>query len=570
MTKSTDFLTFDFKLLPRKMNTITLNIVNNKTKKDYPAGITIREVMEDQFPKRKIPFLTALVNNCNRSISYPLYFNKRLEFMDVTTATGHRAYRLSLSFVLYKALRDVDPTAILRIEHAISGGSFCYIIKDGKLTRGMADAVKKRMQEIIDADIPFVYHSEETAEVVKMFKEEKQVHKAALIESRGNIYTSYYSLEDTVDTFYSSLVPSTGYLKVFDFQNYNKGYLLLSADRKNPNALPVIKDNPKLLEVFTEYALWNFTLNVNNIADINKKSQSKEICDLIMLAEALQEKKVVNIVEMINSHPRVKIILISGPSSSGKTTFSKRLALQLKLSDLKSVNISLDDYYVDRDKSPLDENGEYDFEHIEALNMPKLNADLQALLDGKEVYLPKYLFKEGKSVLSEVPTQLHKNEVLVVEGIHALNPQLTEAIDNAFKFKIYVSALTTISIDNHNYIPTSDNRLIRRIVRDYNYRGTSATDNINRWESVRKGENKWIYPYQEEADVMFNSSLVFELPVLKPFVEPILKEVKHNSDAYIEARRLLRFLSHFKPIHTRKIPPTSLLREFLGGSSFKY
>lgn len=555
---------------PLMNNTITLNIVNKGIKKDYPAGISIRQVMDDLYPEQELPFLAALVNNRNRSLSYPLYFSKRLEFLDATTSTGHRTYRVSLAFVLYKAVKDLYPEAVLRIEHAISGGYYCYVKLKGHSNQEIAGPLKQRMQEIIDADLPFQFHSEDSNDVLSMFREAGLSDKVDLLKEKGDIYTTYYTLEETVDSFYSSIVPSTGYLKLFDLHVYNGGLLLTVPQRSNPKKLAPIVEQPKLLEVFTEFAGWNRTLKVSNVADINAKSKSDEVSNLIMLAEALQEKKVIKITEMITQHKEVKIILIAGPSSSGKTTFSKRLALQLKLAGIKPVNISLDDYYVDRDKSPKDKNGGYDFEHIEALDLALLNLQLQALLDGKEVVLPKYSFTAGRSLNQDNTTQLKDNEVLVVEGIHALNPQLTKLIADEVKFKIYVSALTTISLDNHNYIPTSDNRLIRRIVRDYQYRGTSAEDSINRWESVRRGEDHWIYPYQEEANAMFNSSLLFELAVLKPFIEPILKEVKHNCDAYVEARRLLKFLSYVKCIKSHKIPPTSLLREFLGGSSFKY
>jgi len=551
-------------------NTITLNIVNKGIRKEYPAGISIKEVMDDLYPVQELPFLAALVNNRNRSLSYPLYFSKRIEFLDASTSTGHRTYRVSLAFVMYKAVKDLYPEAVLRIEHAISGGYYCYVKLKDHSNQELAAPIKKRMQEIIDADIPFRYHSEDSNEVLEMFQKANLTDKVDLLKNKGDIYTTYYSLGDTIDTFYSSMVPSTGYLKLFDLHVYNGGLLLTVPSRSNPKELAPVIEQPKLLDVFTEFAGWNRTLKVSNVADINAKSKSDEVSNLIMLAEALQEKKVIKITEMITEHKELKIILISGPSSSGKTTFSKRLALQLNLAGIKPVNISLDDYYVDREKSPRDENGEYDYEHIEALDLPLLNEQLQAMLDGKEVVLPKYSFTTGRSFNEGVPTKLHDNEVLVVEGIHALNPRLTKLIDDKVKFKVYVSALTTISLDNHNYIPTSDNRLIRRIVRDYNYRGTSAEESINRWESVRRGEDKWIYPFQEEADAMFNSSLLFELAVLKPFIERILKEVKHNCDAYVEARRLLKFLSYIKGINSRKIPPTSLLREFLGGSSFKY
>ncbi len=552
------------------MNNITLNIVNNGVKKKYPAGVTIQEVMDDQFPRQERPFLSALVNNRSRSLSYPLYFSKRINFQDITTESGHRTYRSSLAFVLYKALKDLYPDAKLRIEHAISKGYYCHINTKNEANKDLAPLIKQRMQEIIAADLPFLYHSEESSEVLKMFDREHLHDKVALLKNKGDIYTSYYSLDGTAGKFYSSMVPSSGYLQIFDLQAYHDGLLLTAPTRQHPDKLPPLENQPQLLKVFTEFASWNRTLNISNIADINAKCESEEVYQLIMLAEALQERKVVKITEMIKQRDDVKIILIAGPSSSGKTTFGKRLALQLKLAQIKPLNLSLDDYYVDRERSPIDENGEYDFEHIEALDLPLLNEQLRSLLSGEEVVLPRYSFKYGRSLAENAPTKLHDDQVLLIEGIHALNPQLTTLIPENVKFKIYVSALTTISLDNHNYIPTGDNRLIRRIIRDYNYRGTTAEDNIKRWESVRKGEERWIYPYQEEADVMFNSSLLFELPVLKPYIEPILKEVKHNSDAYVEARRLLKFLSYCKAIKTRKIPPTSLLREFLGGSSFTY
>ncbi len=550
--------------------TIILNIVNLNIKKEYPAGITLEEIKDDLFKNRETPFITALVNNRSRSLNYPIYFPRRIEFLDITSSSGHRSYRQSLTFLLFKAIQDLYPGASLRIEHAISGGYYCHVNHLELDNEKIAPKLKQRMVEIIAEDLPFNYHTEETADVLKKFETQKLCDKVALIKEKGDIYTSYYSLDKTIDSFYYCLVPSTAYLKVFDLIPYHKGLLLVPPEKNISGKLAQIKEHPKLLEVFSEFAEWNKTLGLSNISDINAKSDNKNIFQLIMLAEALQERKVVKIVDMITAAQKTQMILISGPSSSGKTTFGKRLALQLKLSGLQPINISLDDYYVDREKSPLDENGEFDYEHINALNIELLNKQLQDLLDGKDVFLPKYSFKEGNSVLSDTPTRLNKNEILVIEGIHALNPQLTALISDDVKFKIYVSALTTISLDNHNYISTRDNRLIRRIIRDYFYRNTSAEDNILRWPSVIQGEDKWIYPYQEEANVMFNSSLLFELPVLKAFIEPMLKEVKHSSYAYPEARRLLKFMSYFKAIDHRKIPPTSLLREFFGGSSFKY
>ena len=551
-------------------HTITLDIVNLSKKKIYPAGITLFEVLKDIYPNNYKKYLVALVNHRSRALSYPLYFPRRIEFLDISSSTGHRAYRHSLAFLLYKAINDLYPEAQLRIEHAISGGYYCLVNHVSLDNKIISPLLKKRMMELIASDIPFVYHTEDSKELILKLEESKLCDKIKLIKEKGDLYTSYYSLEHTIDSYYSCLVPSTSYLALFDLQAYHKGLLLSAPLQQQADTIAPLIEQPKLLDVFSEFAEWNRKLEINNVADINEKIESQEITNFIMLAEALQEKKVVKISEMIQEHDNTRLIMISGPSSSGKTTFSKRLELQLKLSGIQPVTLSLDDYYVNRELSPRDENGEYDYEHIEALDLPLLNKQLQSLLDGEEVYLPKYSFKDGKRTFSSEATKLHANEALVLEGIHALNPHLTKAISEKVKFKIYVSALTTISLDNHNYISTRDNRLIRRIVRDFYYRGTSAEANILRWQSVRKGEDRWIFPYQEEADIMFNSSLLFELPVLKSFVEPILKEVKHNSKAYIEARRLLKFLSFFRAIDHRKIPPTSLLREFVGGSSFKY
>jgi uridine kinase len=553
-------------------HTVTVKCVNNNSKKEYPMGTSLIEIFYDQQINLGCKPLCALVNNEAKELNFIVYKPKTVEFVGFPHLAGHKSYVRSLAFILNKAVHELYPDARLRIEHPVSNGYFCKL--NGSITELADDiitAIKKRMDEIIAADIPFVRHEDETSLVLNLFEKQGFCDKVKLLKTLGRVYSPYYTLGETVDYHYGCLVPSTGYIHLFDFVKYAQGALLQLPQRTNPDVLEPIVRMPKLTDIFAEFSNWNQIMGIQNVGDLNEASANGKIRDLIKVGEALHEKKVSQIADKIAERKHeVKIILVSGPSSSGKTTFSKRLSLQLMVAGMYPVALSLDNYFVDRQFTPRDEKGEYDFESLYALNLDLFNQQLQSLLNGDEVDLPTFSFTEGKSQFRGEKLQLRPNDVLIIEGIHALNKKLTESIDEKFKFHIYVSALTTISLDNHNWIPTSDNRLLRRITRDFRYRGYSASDTLSRWESVRKGEDKWIYPYQENADIMFNSALLFELPVLKKYVEPILREVRQDDAQFAEARRLLDFLSYFKNIPDSEIPPTSLLREFLGGSSFKY
>jgi uridine kinase len=458
------------------------------------------------------------------------------------------------------------------MEHPISNGYYCTMQGLEKpLTEADVNVIKEKMHEFVIRDIPFSMNEITTDEAVSIFKANHANDKVKLLESFGELYTPIYELEGLHDYYYGSLVPSTGFLTIFGLKLFNDGILLQVPDKKNPKEVEKFELQPKLFETFAEHNRWNKILGLENVGDLNFAiKREKNASTLIKVAEALQDKKIAQIADMISDRPDAKIILVSGPSSSGKTTFSKKLSVQLYVNALKPIALSLDDYFVPREMTPLDENGNYDFESLYALDLELFNTQLKQLLNGEEVELPTFDFGSGSRVYKGNKAKLDKDNILIIEGIHALNPNLTMQIPDKNKFKIYVSALTTISLDNHNWIPTTDNRLIRRIVRDYKYRGYSAEDTINRWDSVRDGEAKWIFPYQENADVMFNSALLFELAVLKKHAEPILLEVPQTSPAYSEAYRLLKFLRYFTPIPDSEVPFTSLLREFLGGSTFKY
>jgi uridine kinase len=479
-------------------------------------------------------------------------------------------YIRSLSLVLYKAVNEIYPNAQLRIEHSVSKGTYCSV-EGENLHIDDVMKIHDRMQEIINSDTPFIHRQEESEEVIQRFEQQCQNDKTALIRHRGQLYTSYHQLEKHIGLYYGHLVPSTGYLKVFDLIKYYNGMLLQIPQRKQPDQLEEIVVQNKMFDIFQEFAEWNRVLNVRNLADINDSCSNGKAETLIKISEALHEKKIGHIADMIDERKKsVKLVLISGPSSSGKTTFGKRLAIQLMVAGMKPLNLSLDNYFVNRENTPLDENGEYDFEALNALDVELFNEQLLALLAGKEVEVPKFNFETGQRYYDGEKLKMNEDNILIVEGIHGLNPQLTHLIPAQSKFKIYVSALTSVNIDNQNLIHTTDNRLIRRIVRDYKYRKYSAQDTISRWPSVRRGEDSHIFPYQEEADVMFNTALLYELSVLKQQAEPILLEVQPNQLEYAEARRLLKFFSYFKPIQPSEIPPTSIIREFLGGSSFSY
>ena len=555
-------------------HTLQIYCKNNNKYKEFPIGSSLLDVYDGfnlNFPYQVV---SAKVNNCSEGLTFRLYNNRDIEFLDIRDLSGMRTYVRSLCFVLYKAVREIFPDGKLYVEHPISKGYFCNLRIGREVTEEDVERIKAKMWEIIHENIPFHRTECHTEDAVKIFNEEGMTDKAKLLETSGSIYTYYYNLGDTVDYYYGSLVPSTGYIHLFDIVKYNDGILLRIPNKKDPTQLEEMIPQEKMLDVFKEFVHWNYIMRLNTVGDFNIACKKGYATDMIKVGEALQEKKIAQIADTIfdrgTNGDRVKLVLIAGPSSSGKTTFSKRLSVQLMTNGLRPVPISLDDYFVEREETPKDENGNYDYESFYALDLKLFNEQLHALLRGEEVDLPTFNFVTGKKEYKGRKLKINDNIILILEGIHALNPELVKTIPKENIFKIYASALTTISLDDHNWIPTSDNRLLRRIIRDYNYRGYSAQDTISRWPSVRSGEDKWIFPYQENADVMFNSALIFELAVLRLHAEPILMSVPRNCPEYAEANRLLRFVRFFTPVQDNEIPPTSLLREFLGGSSFKY
>ncbi len=550
-------------------DTVKIFCKNNNVTREFAVGTTLLDIYKAMEIKMPYLVVSAKVNNKMEGLNFRAYTSKTIEFIDLTHPSGMRTYVRSLCFVLYNAMTELYPNSKLRIEHPISKGYFCSLNLGEELTDDSISRIKEKMQEIIDDDLPFHRKEAQTEEVVKLFEENNLHDKAQLLVSTGEVYSFYYKLGNHVNYFYGSLLPSTGYLYLFDLIRYEDGVLLRVPNRENPTVPEDIIVQKKMLDILHEYTHFNDILGLKNVGSLNMSSHNGNLTDLIKVSEALHEKKISRIADSIASR-NAKVILISGPSSSGKTTFAKRLCIQLMTNLLKPVAISLDNYFVDRDATPLDEFGEHDFESLYALDLELFNQDLQQLLAGEEVYLPTFSFELGKRVYKGDKLKLAPDNVLVLEGIHALNPALTPTIPDEIKFRVYVSALTTISIDDHNWIPTTDNRLLRRIIRDFKYRNYSARETIRRWPSVRRGEDKWIFPYQENADAMFNSALMFELAVLKRYAEPILSVVPQNCDEFSEAYRLTRFLNYFYPIYDREIPPTSLIREFLGGSSFRY
>ena len=547
---------------------------NNNVCKEFPVGSSLLEIysaLNLDFPYQVV---SARVNNRSEGLNFRVYNNKDVEFLDVRNPSGMRTYVRSLCFVLYKAVSELFPQGKLYVEHPVSKGYFCNLRIGRPIELEDVQAIKQRMQEIIAEDIPFHRIECHVTEAARIFSERGMNDKVKLLETSGELYTYYYKLGDTVDYYYGNLLPSTGFIKLFDIVKYYDGLLLRIPSKENPEVLEDVVKQEKMLDVFKEHLRWNHIMGLSNVGDFNQACEEGHATDLIKVAEALQEKKIAQIADDIfhrgDGDRRVKLVLISGPSSSGKTTFSKRLSIQLMTNGLKPYPISLDDYFVDREQTPRDANGDYDYESLYALDLQLFNQQLQALLRGEEVELPHYNFTAGRKEFRGDKLRIEDNTILILEGIHALNPELTPQIPDENKYKIYVSALTTISLDDHNWIPTTDNRLVRRIIRDYNYRGNSARETIARWASVRAGEDKWIFPYQENADVMFNSALLFEFAVLRYHVEPILNSVPRNCPEYAEAYRLLKFIQYFTPVQDKEIPPTSLLREFLGGSSFKY
>lgn len=547
---------------------------NNNSTREFPEGSSLLDIYNGFNLAMPYGPVSAKVNNKVESLDFRVYYNKDIEFLDITSSSGMRTYVRSLFFILVKAVEELYPQGSISLEHPISKGYFCKLHIDRTIGLDDVQRIKQKMQEIIAADIPYTRTESHTEKVVRLFEERGMPDKARLLDTYGQLYSYYYQLGDTVDCYYSSLVPSTGYIRLFDIVKYYDGLLLRIPNRENPTKLEEVVKQEKMLEVFQEYHRWNQILGISTVGDLNVACNEGHATDLINVSEALQEKKIAQIADEITHRnqdgKRVKLVLISGPSSSGKTTFSKRLSIQLMTNGLKPYPISLDDYFVNRNDTPLDENGKHDFESLYAVDLPFFEEQLTTLLNGGEVELPRYNFTTGKREMSGKKLRIDEHMILIIEGIHALNPALTPHIPNENKYKVYVSALTTILLDNHNYIPTTDNRLLRRIIRDYKYRSYSAEETIARWPSVRAGEEKWIFPYQENADAMFNSALLFELAVLKDYVEPVLRKVPNRCPEYSEAHRLLRFLNYFVSVQDKELPPTSLLREFLGGSSFQY
>ncbi len=543
---------------------------NNGQTLTVPVGSSLAEIYEQSGLQLQYGPINAKVNNKVEGMHYRVYNNKDVEYQDLYTSSGSRSYTRTLFFVLCKAVNDIYPNSTCVIDIPVSKGYYVNLDIDHPVGLEDVDKLRKRMQEIIDANLPVRRHVVPTQDAINLFREKGDIPKVRLLESVGALYTTYYQIEDYVDFYYGSLLTHTGKLYLFGLEKYYDGLLLRIPSLKNPGVLGEMTRQDKMFDIFLEHHRWQKILGIRTVGDFNAAINKGQGSMVVNVSEALQEKKIARIADEIANRKGVKLVLLAGPSSSGKTTTCKRLSIQLLTNGIKPLQISLDDYFVDREKTPLGENGEYDYESLYALNLPLLNEQFNALFRGEEVELPHYNFQLGKSERSGKRLKLAPDNVVVVEGIHALNPELTAQIPNEQKFTVYASALTTILLDNHNYIPTTDNRLLRRIIRDYKYRGVSARETIRRWPSVRAGENKWIFPYQENADAMFNTAMLYELAVIKTQAEPLLEQVPENCEEHSEAYRLKKFLGYFKPIPYDKLPPTSLLREFLGGSSFEY
>ena len=549
---------------------IQIRCKNNKKTQKVEIGSTLFDVFSAFDLKMTHGPVSARVNNKVEGMHYRVYNSKDVEFLDMTSSSGSRAYTRTLFFVLCKAVQDIYPNTDVVIDIPVSNGFYVDIRLGRPVVEEDVNILRRRMQEIIDAKMPIRRYMVPTEDAIALFQEKGDVEKVKLLKTSGSIYTTYYKIGEYVDFYYGTLLTNTSGLYLFGLEKYYDGMLLRIPSLKDSDKLGEMTKQDKMFDIFKEHHRWQDILGIRTVGDFNQAIDAGHATDIINISEALQEKKIAKIAEDIANRQGVKLVLLAGPSSSGKTTSCKRLSIQLAVNGLKPLQISLDDYFVDRDKTPKDDNGEYDFESIYALNLDLLNEQFNALFRGEEVELPKYDFPSGKSVKSGKKLKMEPNNVLVVEGIHALNPELTAHIPQEQIYRVYASALTTILLDNHNYIPTTDNRLLRRIIRDYKYRGVSAQETIHRWPSVRAGENKWIFPYQENADAMFNTAMLYELSVLKMQAEPLLQQVPENCEEHAEAYRLLKFLKYFKGIPYNNLPPTSLLREFLGGSSFHY
>ncbi len=544
---------------------------NTGTYMDAEGGETLlsisRRVAQERQP------VCARVNNKTESLLYRVFKPKQVEFLTVAHPSGERTYTRSLCIVLFLAVTRVLPGSRLRFEHSISHGLYCTISGVESLSAETVAAIKSEMQRAIDADLPIRRHECLTTDAIEIFRARHLYDKVQLLETSRKLYTTYNSIDTLNDSYYGALVPSAGCLKVFDLIPYHEGMLLLSPDPANPDVPRVPVAQEKLFKAFTDYVEFNRTLGVSNVGELNTAVLAGHSNDIINLAEALHNKHLAHIADEIAGRYEqggARIVLIAGPSSSGKTTTTKRLAIQLMTNFLQPQMISLDNYFVDRRRTPRDDSGEYDYESLYALDLELFNRNLSDIIAGKEVALPTYNFQTGEREYKGDTIRLGPDSIILIEGIHGLNPELTKDIDEVMKYRLYVSALTTISIDDHNSVSTTDNRLLRRIIRDHKYRGTSVEETLRRWPSVRRGEEKWIFPFQENADAMFNSSFIFELAVMKRYVEDILSQVPSDVPEYSEAYRLLKFLGYFRPISLDNVPSTSLLREFLGGSSFRY
>ena len=563
-------LTNHIEIVMAMKQVIQIRCKNNKKIVNVNIGSTLSDVLNEINLKMPYGPVCAKVNNKVEGLHYRLYHKKDVEFLDMTSGSGSRNYTRSVFFVLCKAVKDIWPESHVVIDIPVSNGYYCDLRIGRPVTEEDVAKVKARMDEIIAAAMPIRRHESVTEKAIKLFSDLGDTAKVKLLQTTGRLYTTYYDIDGYYDFYYGSLLTNTKQIYLYGLDKYYDGMLLRIPTMADPSKLPEMIRQDKLFEIFKEHHHWQDVMEIRTVGDFNNAVATDHSIDLINISEALQEKKIAHIADEIAQRKGVKLILLAGPSSSGKTTTCKRLSIQLIANGLRPLQISLDDYFVDREQSPRDENGDYDFESIHALNLKLINEQFNALFHGEEVELPRYDFPTGKSVKSGNKLKMEENNVLVVEGIHALNPELTAQIPEELKYRVYVSALTTILLDDHNYIPTTDNRLLRRIIRDFKYRGVDARETIRRWPSVRAGENKWIFPFQENADVMFNSAMLFELAVIKQQAEPLLEQVPENCPEYSEAYRLLKFLKYIKPIPNTDIPPTSLLREFLGGSSFKY
>ncbi len=549
---------------------IQIRCKNTKKSLKVETGSTLSDIFPQLNTDKSFTPLCAKVNNKVEGMHYRVYNSKDVEFLDIRSSSGSRAYTRSLFFVLCKAVHKLYPNSKVVIDIPVSNGFYCDLRIGRPVTTEDADAIRHEMQDIINRQIPIRRHEVPTEEAIARFEEMGYHDKALLLRTTGRLYTLYYDINGFVDYFYGTMLTNTGQLTLFGLEKYYDGLLLRIPSTKDPSQLGALIRQDKMFDIFQEHHRWQNLLGMSTVGMFNEAVAQGHATEIINVSEALQEKKIAHIAEDISRRESVKMVLIAGPSSSGKTTTCKRLSIQLVCNGIRPVPISLDDYFVDRELTPKDEDGNYDYESVHALNLDLLNQQLTQLFRGEEVELPKYNFIKGKSERSGVKMRMNPNDILVVEGIHALNPELTAQIPDQLKYRVYASALTTILLDNHNYIPTTDNRLLRRIIRDDKQRGCTARDTIGRWASVRAGENKWIFPYQENADTMFNTAMIYELAAIKTQAEPLLDRVPENCDEYAEAYRLRKFLGYFSAIDHSVLPPTSLLREFLGGSSFTY